>query len=63
MTASGVPARRTEATFAKLAAAAVLIVAAAILFSLQLLAPARGARLFDAAAPVSLDRLAAATRL
>jgi hypothetical protein len=63
MTALGPRAMRADAMFATLAGAAVVIVAAATLVSLQLLAPPTGAvRLFDAGV-VSLDRLAAATRL
>lgn len=62
MTGSRVTAMWIEALFAILAAAAPLVVAAAILFSLRLLAPAPEARLFDAGA-VSLDLLASATRL
>jgi hypothetical protein len=63
MTASRIRSMRGEAMFAKLAAAAILIVAAAILVSLQLLAPSPEAHLFDAGAAVSFDRLAAATLL
>jgi hypothetical protein len=51
-----------EALFARLAAAAILTVAAAILISLHLLGPSSD-RLFGARAPIGLDRLAAATRL
>ena len=63
MTALGAQPMRADAMFAKLAGAAVLIVAAATLVSLQLLAPPAGTvRPFDAGV-VSLDTLAAATRL
>ncbi|MEA3052306.1 MAG: hypothetical protein QOG72_1209 [Sphingomonadales bacterium] len=64
MTGSQGRAMRAEAMFAALAAAAMTIVTAATLVSLHLLAPATGAaRPFDAGAAVSLDVLAAATRL
>jgi hypothetical protein len=66
MTAPGGRAMRGEAMLAKLAAATVLVVTAAILFSFQLLAPSSevgGARIFDVGAAASLDLLAVATRL
>jgi hypothetical protein len=54
---------RGEAMVATLAAAAALVVAAATLFPLQWLAPSPAAPVFGAGAAVSLDSLAAATRL
>jgi hypothetical protein len=64
MTASGARAMRGETMLARLAAAALVASAAAILLSLQLLrVPAAPAHVFDEGAAASLEGLAAATRL
>ena len=62
MTVSTAPAMRGEPMLASLAAASVLTLAAATLFSVQLLAPP-AASLAGVSRSISLDRLAAATHL